>query len=686
MRGTIIRGMLIPLSLAVSLLIGTASVAAVISGTVTDGVSPIGDAGIVCIQNGLKVAEGRTDSSGNYTVPVTNTVSTIVRAAKSGKKPSSQTVATPGTGNPKNFVLAARTAGVNTFYCRVDGSDTNDGEANSATRAWKRMDVGGSARDILMPGDTVIVQPGTYTGGLVLNNVMGSSAAKITFQGVGNPIISEPKAQEGTGPSTIDHRALVLSDCSYLVIDGITFTNGSNVNGDGTISVAVAMSQVQHLEMRSCIINPSDKLYDQYSTACWAAVNMDWGTDDIYFHHNLVWCNTHESHAVRAYTHGNLKFYNNTFEMYGHSQDALVFDKVINGQVIEFKNNIVVNRWGDGNSNGPGNILTVKADPEGSPVRTADIDHTNNLFCKYDSNGVFYGGLATAGAAETTLLNPLFISDNPWFLHTGPDFNLSLSSAAVNTGTNLGFAYKGAAPDKGCYELDPATWHTVSNLGDAKKLDIGQYVQLTEGVAVTAGMGTTEFDDTFFNCFTYVEDVKRSSGLLVVPNAAIGNRSLIYAAGDTIRLEGRVASIQQLKYRTSGTVITTEKGVLASSVEKLPDPPVTIAPLYLAGRSIGSGPATTGMLVTVTGTIKEWAPTANPMRCVITDGATDIYVDMQQTRTPPDFGAWVPAIGTPVRIEGWVCELTDYTNPAAKAKIRMRDNTQIMDATSVFPF
>lgn len=114
---------------------------------------------------------------------------------------------------------AAASAG--TFYVSNAGSD----QAGGATpgTAWKTLQ---HAADVVDPGDTVIVLPGTYTGFNLFTS--GTSSAPITF--TGNPGVADPNPAviiNGNNAFTNKDR-INLEGASWVVIEGFTVLGTAN--------------------------------------------------------------------------------------------------------------------------------------------------------------------------------------------------------------------------------------------------------------------------------------------------------------------------------------------------------------------------------------------------------------------------------------------------------------------------
>jgi parallel beta-helix repeat protein len=93
-----------------------------------------------------------------------------------------------------------------TYYVSPTGNDTGAGTSASP---WKTIQ---HAADVAGPGDTVIVQPGTYVGAKFYRS--GTSGAPITFHGQAGAVVTSP----GVLNSNSDN--LWVRDANYIVIEG----------------------------------------------------------------------------------------------------------------------------------------------------------------------------------------------------------------------------------------------------------------------------------------------------------------------------------------------------------------------------------------------------------------------------------------------------------------------------------
>jgi hypothetical protein len=97
-----------------------------------------------------------------------------------------------------------------TYYVSITGSDTNSG---TALQPWQTIQ---NAADTMVPGDTVLVMPGTYPERVTtVNN--GSPGSNITFQ--------------AQGPGVVIIGVFVIAN-SYTVLNGFEFTGNNCINNN----------------------------------------------------------------------------------------------------------------------------------------------------------------------------------------------------------------------------------------------------------------------------------------------------------------------------------------------------------------------------------------------------------------------------------------------------------------------
>ncbi|MFI5110085.1 MAG: choice-of-anchor Q domain-containing protein [Terriglobales bacterium] len=136
----------------------------------------------------------------------------------------------------------------NTYY--VDSVACDDTFPGSATQPWCTI---GHAASIMLPGDIVIVRPGTYHESVVPKS--GTASAYITYQGQKGAVL------DGTGTTA---QAFDINNVAYLNIGGFEVTNyknprpaGNSVNIHGTSNHIVLSNMLVHDNWNGIIMQDS---------------------------------------------------------------------------------------------------------------------------------------------------------------------------------------------------------------------------------------------------------------------------------------------------------------------------------------------------------------------------------------------------------------------------------------------
>ncbi|HEY2387122.1 MAG TPA: DUF1565 domain-containing protein [Candidatus Binatia bacterium] len=118
------------------------------------------------------------------------------------------------------MLIPATVIAATTYEVSTSGSDTNTGKAGSPLRTIQK------AANLVAPGDTVLVDPGTYNERISITR-SGSAAAPIVFKSA-NPS-GQPVVIDGTGTAGSNFTAVVnITDASYLQFMGLTVRNSPN--------------------------------------------------------------------------------------------------------------------------------------------------------------------------------------------------------------------------------------------------------------------------------------------------------------------------------------------------------------------------------------------------------------------------------------------------------------------------
>jgi len=107
-----------------------------------------------------------------------------------------------------------------TYEVSTTGSDTNTGNSGSPWRTIQK------AANFVVPGDTVLIDPGTYNERVTISR-SGSPTAPIVFKSA-NPS-AQPAIIDGTGTAGTIYTALInIIDASYVQFTGLQIKNSPN--------------------------------------------------------------------------------------------------------------------------------------------------------------------------------------------------------------------------------------------------------------------------------------------------------------------------------------------------------------------------------------------------------------------------------------------------------------------------
>lgn len=460
--------------LVITLLSGEASV----SGRVTDRLTGAAVAGARVEVIGEPDRFAIASESGDYSIMAPAGRCTL-SASMAGYRPVPQPVAaSPGqtlTGVDFRLMSSAPL----TYHVSPSGDDANDGL--SAGTAWATIGKGDRDR-ILVPGDTVVVEAGTYgmSGSeQALAGCSGTASQPITYKASGIVILD--RADEVGAVLAIGGQG-----ASYTVLEGFQFKGGS---------VSLRMANTTGCEIRNCRF--ADKTAPANAPVIWLT-----GSSGCHFHHNVIGPDLAGiSHGiVDDHSGGNNRFHNNT--IVGTTDWAFVVGgSASSAPGIEFRNNIICQAANA--------IFTINP----------SMVHSHNLF--HEVSGTIYHG-TDAGPGETTA-DPKFV--NP----TARDFHLQPGSPAIDSGVDVGLPFGGTAPDRGAFETGEQV--ASSQVNALREQPDGTIVRLTGAVVAVAS-------DVFTGSVIYVQDDSRAAGIRVV--SPVDPR---LAEGDKVYLEGTLTTV-----------------------------------------------------------------------------------------------------------------------------------------------
>jgi len=311
------------------------------------------------------------------------------------------------------------------YYVSPTGNDGADGLTPGT--AWATID-NGEDRGVLGPGDTINVLAGTYGTTSDVKLVTGGTAERrIVYRGVGSVVVDG-----------LDNDVTAFAvDAPYITVDGFEITN---TKGEGVYILDSATT------VSNCFIH----------TASGSECVYVKGPNALIYRNVLVAGNFHGISVLKEGTQ--TLIYNNV--IYGCSENGIEFES---GSITSriFNNIIVLNNKG------------ISAPSSGNVIGYNDV-YDNNA-CDYCSNAV-----DSAGG----------ISVEPWFVDSdNGDFNLQIGSQCIDAGLDLGYEYRGAAPDMGAIEVGSNYLPTLDSIGPRTTTE---HVTLTFGISASDAESTPE--------------------------------------------------------------------------------------------------------------------------------------------------------------------------------------------------
>lgn len=343
-----------------------------------------------------------------------------------------------------------------TYYVATSGDDAN---AGTQAAPWKSIN-NGDATSVLQPGDTVIVQAGTYEpaqvsgAGFIVKNCSGSAGNPITYKANGEVTISNTAASDGNLLTFVVRNEGV----SYITYDGF--------NVSGAAAGIYAGSGSRHIEIKNCYF--SDLIANTQVNPRVCAVYVEGGA--------CVDCHDNEFAYLSAY--GDMasavmdmhtlpldaatdacesKYYNNLFhDFYDESNYATGVGGTVfwlRGQAsgCQIFNNTFVNvKYGISAENGLN--ATIKNNIFYSCTETAVVVDAGTTI--NNSNNLFYANKTNYGGSALPLAGVGDMNADPLFVDPYSDFTLTAGSPAINAGCDMGLSYNGSAADIGAFESD----------------------------------------------------------------------------------------------------------------------------------------------------------------------------------------------------------------------------------------
>lgn len=547
-----------------SLKLGPAGKLGIITGTITDSNTSVRLAGVTVKAGKVSAL---TDSNGKYSLALPAGMYQI-SASKNGYK---TTVKLASTSTLDIQLQPAQDEKV--YYVATDGNDSYDGTAptyDGTHGPWKTI-TNGDWTQTIKPGDTVIVQPGTYN---IANYtpfwISGTADKPIIYKAKGDVTI--------IGASGTSCPLWIWAD--YNIFDGFKIKqNGTGhfINLEGT-----------GIEVRNCWL--SDMAVPEHRWNGWGGILIN--GKDCKIHHNIIGPNNYGMTLIYLGSNsgGGNKIYNNTLDGTCKAGLPEAGDELVTwGARLEstkssdeFRNNIIVNCYYAYGSYG---------------ATAATI--SNNLAFNYPP----YQPPATQffSFAQSDIVN-----QDPQFLEKAyGDYSLIPGSPATDKGKQVGFSFIGNSPDIGVCESSSSSDSEIKSIGQAMYRTFWNSVVVMNpqqsstivDIPVPAGY---QFKDTGHNCI-----LTEQNGCIHLDMEPESGRVLV--AQEILSPVLKISDIQSIP---DGTLIA-----LSSKVKTLPyhaPGAVDSSGFYIEEpnrssgiRVLGSTDADNGQMVNVTGRIAD---------------------------------------------------------------------------------
>jgi hypothetical protein len=140
-------------------------------------------------------------------------------------------------------------AAAHTYYVSLAGSDSSDG---SSAHPWHTIQHGA---DQLAPGDTLLINPGTYQESGITVTHGGTAGSPVTLKAYGTGVIINQSGASGTSRQD----ALLITYANYVVVDGLTIQNSTRAG--------VRIDNSDHVTVRNSTFanNPYWGLFTDFS-------------------------------------------------------------------------------------------------------------------------------------------------------------------------------------------------------------------------------------------------------------------------------------------------------------------------------------------------------------------------------------------------------------------------------------
>jgi len=208
----------------------------------------------------------------------------------------------------------------NTYYVATDGIDAPG--RGTAALPWRTIQY---AAGQVQAGDTVLINPGTYTGGVTVET-SGTASEPITFRANGAGVVIN-----GSGG---ERDAFFITWADYIVVDGLTIQNATRA--------AVRIDNSQHVTVRNCTFanNTTWGLFTDFSDYTTVENCESYGAAE---EHGIYISNSSDYPTIR----GNRLHNNNGCGLHMNGDASMGGDGIISHALVE-NNTIYENGTGGG--------------------------------------------------------------------------------------------------------------------------------------------------------------------------------------------------------------------------------------------------------------------------------------------------------------------------------------------------